>query len=237
MPQLIIPNHWLNQEETGSLQGGTGNSFVTNHNGNHGHHGDTDQRTSGRGLREIHPEDREMRSCTARGALQGPYVLWHGRIPKMPRQIRQAVQSALPAEPMQTHHFGRGKDAGVWVAPGPRDCSCLTDFAPGLGWQLQKYSTTLLFFAGFVAQSQHLAGLRGNHRLTVSNVGRKKEKPQLKQLLPSASQTPWVETKASCFPCSHWLRGQPPYILLTLSTEELLRNLGWSWWKSKKKTP
>lgn len=62
--------------------------------------------------------------------------------------------------------------------------------------------------------------------------GEKNEKPQLKQLLPSASLTPRVETRASCFLCSpHWLRGQPSSMLFTLSREELPRDLRWRWWK------
>lgn len=85
--------------------------MVTSHNDNDDHHDDADRRTYVRGnyghSLNIHSEDGEIRSCAACGALQGPYVLQHGRTPKTPRQIRRVVQSAQSEEPTQAFHFGR----------------------------------------------------------------------------------------------------------------------------------
>lgn len=143
----------------------------------------------------------------------------------MPRQIRQAVQSAQPAEPVH-FHFGRGKDAGVWVAPGPRDCSCLTDFCSRLRLTTAKTFHDLAVLCRVCHSKPAFGWTQRKSQTHCFKHGEKNEKPQLNQLLPSASLTPRVETKASCFPCSpHWLRGQPSYMLLTLSREELLRDL------------
>lgn len=198
---------------------------MTSHNDNRDHHDDTYQRTNGRGnsghLLKIHSEDGEIRNCTARGALQGLHVLQHGRILKMPVQIRQVVQSVQPVEPVQAFHFGRWKDAGVWVAPGPRCCSCLSVICSGLKLTAAKTFHELAVLCRVCHTKPVFGWTRRKSQTLCFQHGEQNEKPKLEQLLPSASLTPPVETKASCFPCyTHGLGGQPSHMLLILSREE-----------------
>jgi len=145
----------------------------------------------------------------------------------MPRQIRQVVQSVQPSEPMQAFHSGRRKDAGVWAAPGPRGCSCLTVICSVLKLTAAKTFHEFSVLCGVSHSNPVFGWTRRKSQTFCFQHEERNEKRQLEQLLPSARLTPWVETKASCFPCyTHWLRGQPSHMLLILSREEdLLRDL------------
>lgn len=158
------------------------------HSDNHDHRDGTDQRTNEDGRYGTLSQSLVRTTC-AKASVQS---------------VQPAVNASKPMQP------GRGKDVGVRVVPLPSGWSCLTVICSKLKLAAAKTFCERAILCKVCHSDPVFSWTWRKSQTLCFEHGDQKERPQLKQLLSSASSVQCREMKAGCFPCCTWqLRGQP----------------------------